>query len=77
LPNNLNFDVHVYRNDSTFHGGRVMLLVNKTFNAMPLYILENGSESVWAKVILNESSHYFGCWYNDPENPVDHIQLLR
>jgi len=44
---------------------------------MPLYILENGSESVWAKVILNESSHYFGCWYNDPETPVDHIQLLR
>ena len=75
LPNNLNFDV--YRNDSTFHGGGVMLLVNKTFNAMPLYILENGSESVWAKFILNESSHYFGCWYNDPENPVDHIQLLR
>lgn len=75
LPNNLNFDV--YRNDSTFHGGGVILLVNKTFNAMPLYILENGSESVWAKVILNESSHYFGCWYNDPEHPVDHIQLLK
>jgi hypothetical protein len=46
LPNNLNFDV--YRNDSTLHGGGVMLLVNKTLNAIPLYIFENGSESVWA-----------------------------
>lgn len=54
-----------------------MLLVNKTFNDMPLNILENGFESVWVKVILNESSHYFGCWYNDPENTVHHIQLLR
>lgn len=43
----LNYDV--YRNDRTLHGGGVMLLVNKSLNAMPLYIFENGSESDWAK----------------------------
>lgn len=71
----LNYDV--YRNDRTLHGGGVMLLVNKSLNAMPLYIFENGSESVWAKATFNGSSHYFGCWYKDPESPIENIKLLR
>jgi hypothetical protein len=74
FPDNFNYDV--YRNDRTLNGGGVILLVNKTYNSMPLYNLENGSESVWAKIMFDGSPHFFGCWYKDPESPSDHIQLL-
>jgi hypothetical protein len=74
LPDNFNYDV--YRNDRTLNGGGVILLVNKTYNSMPLYNLENGSELVWAKIIFDGSPHFFGCWYQDHESPSDHIQLL-
>ena len=63
LPDNFNYDV--YRNDRTLNGGGVILLVNKTYNSMPLYNLENGSELVWAKIIFDGSPHFFGCWYQD------------
>jgi exonuclease III len=42
FQDNINYDV--YRNDRTLNGGGVILLVNKTYNSMPLYNLENGSE---------------------------------
>jgi hypothetical protein len=74
FPDNFNYDV--YRNDRTLNGGGVILLVNKTYNSMPLYNLENGSESVWAKIMFDGSPHFFGCWYKDPESPSDYIQLL-
>ena len=74
FPDNFNYDV--YRNDRTLNGGGVILLVNKTYNSMSLYNLENGSESVWAKIMFDGSPHFFGCWYKDPESPSDHIQLL-
>lgn len=69
-----NYDV--YRNDRTLNGGGVILLVNKTYSFMPLYNLENGSESVWAKIMFDGSPHSFGCWYKDHESPSDYIQLL-
>jgi exonuclease III len=49
------FNYDVYRNDRTLNGGGVILLVNKTYNSMPLYNLENGSESVWAKIMFDGS----------------------
>ena len=74
FPDNFNYDV--YRNDRTLNGGGVILLVNKTYSSMPYYNLENGSESVWAKIMFDGSPHFFGCWYKDPESPSDYIQLL-
>ena len=74
FPDNFKYDV--YRNDRTLNGGGVILLVNKTYNSMPLYNLENGSESVWANIMFDGSPYFFGCWYKDHESPSDHIQLL-
>ena len=78
-PDNLDYDI--YRNDRTLHGrgDGVILLVIRSLNAMPLYmyILENGSESVWAKVMSYGSPHFFGSWYKDPERPTENLQLLR
>lgn len=47
----------VCRKDRNIYGGRVMLLVHKDIQYMPLIELSNNSESVWVKVFANETSH--------------------
>ena len=49
---------NVFRKDRDLHGGRVMLLIQKDNPHMPLTELENDSESVWAKIFANKTSHH-------------------
>ena len=51
--------------DRNRHGGSVMLLIHKEIPHMPLIELENNSESVWAKVFANKTSHYIASWYRE------------
>ena len=44
---------------------------------MPLTELENDSESVWAKVFANKTSHYIASWYREPSGSCEDFQLLR
>ena len=62
------FPYNVYRKDRNLHGGGVMLLVHKDISPMPITELENNSESVWAKVFANKTSHYVASWYRQPES---------
>ena len=48
---------NAYRKDRNLHDGGVMLLIHKGIPHMPLTELENDSESVWAKVFANKTSH--------------------
>ena len=54
---------NVYSKDRNLHGSLVMLLVHKDISHMPITELENNSESVWAKVFANKTSHYVASWY--------------
>ena len=47
---------NVFKKNRNLHG--VVLLVHKDTPHMPLSELENDSESVWAKIIANKTSHY-------------------
>ena len=44
---------------------------------MPIVELENDSESVWAKVFANKTSHYIASWYREPSGSCEVFQLLR
>ena len=54
---------NVFRKDRNLHGGGVMLIIHKDIPHMPLSELENDSESVWAKIFANKTSHYLASWY--------------
>ena len=43
---------------------------------MPLSELENDSESVWAKIFANKTSHYVASWYRQPGGPCEEFQLF-
>ena len=75
FPENSNYSV--FRNDRTLHGGGVVLLVNKDLNHMPMAELEDGSESVWAKVTINGTPHYVSSWYRQPSSPPEEINMLK
>ena len=55
----------------------MMLLIHKEIPHMPLTELENDSESVWAKVFANKTSHYIASWYREPSCSCEDFQLLR
>ena len=44
----------------------MMLLIHKDVPHMPLTELENSSESVWANIFANKTSHYVASWYCQP-----------
>ena len=44
---------------------------------MPITELENNSESVWVKVIANETSHFVASWYRPPGSTSEEFQLFR
>ena len=46
---------NVFRKDRNLHGGGVMLLIHKDIPHMPLFELENDSESVWAKIFAKKN----------------------
>ena len=68
---------NAYRKDMNLHGGGVILLIHKEIPHMPLTELENDSESVWAKVYANKTSHYIASWYREPSGSCEDFQLLR
>ena len=68
---------NVFRKDRNLHGGGVMLLTHKDIPHMPLSELENDSESVWAKVFANKTSHYVASWYRQPGGSGEEFQLFR
>ena len=71
---NLGYDV--FRNDRTLKGGDVLLLVNKVLGASQVSV-SNPAESVWVKIKLAGSMHYFASWYRPPDSPSDHINCLN
>ena len=62
---------------SWYDGGGVMLLIHKDIPHMPLSELENDSESVWAKIFANKTSHYVASWYRQPGGSSEELQLFR
>ena len=68
---------NVFRKDRNLHGGGVMLLIHKDIPHMPLSELENDSESVWAKIFANKTSHYVASWYRQPGGSSEEFQLFR
>jgi exonuclease III len=75
ISENLEYDV--YRKDRTMGGGGVMLLIKRHLDSMPMQDLENKSESVWAKIVVNGKTHYIGNWYRAPNSPSNHMTLLK
>ena len=67
---------NVFRKDRNLHGGGVMLLIHKDIPHMPLSELENDSESVWAKIFANKTSHYVASWYCQPGGSCEEFQLF-
>ena len=53
-----------------------MLLIHKEIPHMPLTELENKSESVWAKVFANKTSHFIASWYREAIGLCEEFQLL-
>ena len=49
---------NVFRKDRNFHDDGVMFLIHKGIPYTPLSELENDSESVWANIFANKTSHY-------------------
>ena len=68
---------NVFRKDRNPHGGGVMLLIHKGIPHIPLSELENDSESVWAKIFANKTSHYVASWYRQPGGSCEEFQLFR
>ena len=68
---------NAYRKYRNLQGGGVMLLIHKEILHMPLIELDNDSESVWAKVFANKTSHYIASWYQEPSGSCEDFQLLR
>ena len=44
---------------------------------MPLSELENDSESVWAKIFANKTSHYAASWHRQPGGSGKEFQLFH
>ena len=44
---------------------------------MPSFELENDSESVWAKIFANKTSHYVASWYCQPGGSCEEFQLFQ
>ena len=55
----------------------MMLLIHKNIPHMPLFELEIDSESVWAKIFANKTSHYVESWYHQPGGSCEEFQLFR
>ena len=68
---------NVLRKDRNFYCGGVMLLTHKDIPHMPLSELENDSESVWANIFANKTSHYVASWYRQPGGSGEEFQLFR
>ena len=68
---------NVFRKARNLHGGGVMLLIHKDIPHMLLSELENDSESVWAKIFANKTSHYVASWYRQPGGSSEEFQLFR
>ena len=68
---------NVFRKDINFHGGKVLLLIHKDIPHMPLFELENDSESVWAKIFANKTSHYVAGWYRQSGGSREQFQFFR
>ena len=68
---------NIFRKDRNLHGGGVMLLIHKDIPHMHLSELENNSESVWAKVFANKTSHYVASWHRPPGDSSEDLQLFR
>ena len=54
-----------------------MLLIHKDIPHMPMSEWENDSESVWAKIFANKTSHYVASWYRQPGGSSEEFQLFR
>ena len=67
---------NVFRKDRNLHGGGVMLLIHKDIPHITLSELENGSESVWAKIFANKTSQYVAIWYCQPGGSGEEFQLF-
>ena len=67
---------NVFRKDINLHGGGMMLHIHKDIPHMPLSELENDSESVWAKIFANKSSHYVASWYRHSGGSGEEFQLF-
>ena len=68
---------NVFRKDRNLYGGGVMLLTHKDIPHMPLSELENDSESLWAKIFANKTSHHVASWYRQPGGSSEEFQLFR
>ena len=44
---------------------------------MPITEMENNSESIWAKVFANKTSHFVASWYRPPGSTSEEFQLFR
>ena len=44
---------------------------------MPLSKVDNDSESVWAKIFANKTSHYVASWYRQPGGSDEEFQLVH
>ena len=75
IPDELDYDV--YRKDRKLGGGGVLRLIKKMFDSMPVNELENDSESIWAKAVINGKTHYISSWYRVPDKESEHILLLK
>ena len=65
---------NAYRKDRNLHGDAPYSQGN---SHRPWTELENDSESVWAKVFANKTSHYIASWYREPSGSCEDFQLLR
>ena len=44
---------------------------------MPLTEMENDSESVWANIFANKTSHYVASWHGHPGGSCEEFQMFR
>ena len=55
----------------------MMLLIHEDVSHMPLSELENDSESVWANIFANKTSHYVASWYRQSGGSGEEFQFFR
>ena len=67
---------NVFRKNKNLRGGRVMFVIHKNIQHMPLSELENDPESVSAKIFANKTSHYVAIRYCHPGGSDEEFQLL-
>ena len=75
IPDSLGYDT--YRKDRTGKAGGTMLLVNKTLKSAPFTKLNNKSESLWCKLMIQGQFHYLSSWYRQPSAHHHTIVLLK